>query len=286
MKKLASHLGLAALALFYTAQAISFDMPIAEGECHEPDDYLSYPLEAVKDNLPSPIVFSLVDQFFPTGVTINTGTGIGGGFTFTPVGLLNPSIKWHNGKKFSPKRPNTHYTIFDITSPGPIAVTPTRDLIAFNQFGTFRFDTTAFATGEAQLLVPSAKEACLNQNLETGSSCDDCFPEGDHYLCYILATDLCPVDTQGRLEDQFQKNRQFDHLVATKFCTPANKTYNGNTESSNQDESNHLMCFSIGQKFLQTPKFVKLLNQFGELSGLAESDQEICVPTTKIDVTP
>lgn len=276
--------------------------------CYEPDHYISYDLNL--SSIFNPISgIILADQFLnivpaADGISFTEGTWIAG--ENQVFKLLNPSTKWHNGDRVKPREPNTHYVSFDLTYvpnvDDDITDIPTLrngNFKVFNQFGTFNLTIDFNALGVAQpdnnvsstglndltLLVPSSKKACGSGNCiqDFNTSCDDCFPEGDHYLCYPIV-EQCNVDTQGRLEDQFQKNRLFDRLVPSRICNPVAKTINGNADSFHDEETNHLMCFTMGTKYLNPPRLVHLLNQFGEQTGFVEHDNEICVPSVKVAI--
>jgi hypothetical protein len=286
MRTKVGHLAMATLAVICTGSAFSFVE--TEELCVEPDHFLSYPFNP----LPSSVLtgeIGLRDAF------IEVIEDDGGALLGPLVGLLNPAIKWHNGKISRPNRPNTHYLAVAVGL--PIGVTlPTVELLTFNQFGTRTFTTEDFVDIDGEgggvqplvsLLVPSVKKACEGGSCGLADllACDDCFPDGDHYLCYdLLPQDEC-CSGNARFEDQFIKNRIIEALSPVRICNPVDKTENGVLFEANHEETNHLICYDVGDKNIST-RLVHLLNQFGQQAGWVRTNNEVCVPSTTIDVTP
>lgn len=220
----------------------------------EPDHYVSYELKTASF---SSYKIRLKDQFIDwTDFVVSK-----------PHQLLNPALKRHDNKVHEINNPRLHYADYRLSFDKKINISA--DVIAVNQFGTFKLKNFR----PYSLLVPSYKKAL---SLFEDGKID---VKGDHYLCYTID----PIKVEGEsgfLKDQF-RGRNFEKLVATRFCNPAAKIHNDKEYAiENDDEENHLMCFDIGSR--QIVKIVQLLNQFGTKKALVVEDHEVCVPTVKI----
>lgn len=289
MKKNLWQIAIAAFAM-YTPMAYS--SVETEELCVEPDHYLSYEFNSLL-GLPTGTV-SLRDQFIG-------GTGDPAAFEAFTLGaavrLLNPATKYHLGKIHRPESPNNHYVAISISST-TLDDIPEQEVLVFNQFGNHTFTIFSGAEVDAddtdltlaggdpvlQLLVPSVKGACPGG--ECAFACDDCFPDGDHYLCYELSTedDICPAN--ARFDDQFIKNRVVEDLIPRRLCTPVDKTFNGVTSFADQSETNHLLCYEISNGRNIPTHLVNLLNQLGQQRGWVRVNDEVCVPSTKVVTVP
>jgi len=251
-------------------------VPKKSEHCVEPDHFLSYPIDSLI-RLPRRVV-NLDDQFIqPTDFDLRKA-----------VRLLNPAIKIHDGQINKPQRPNTHYLA--------IIVTPREDInldeeetewLVFNQFRKHKLnipdDLIEDDNGDfkIELLVPSVKKACPAGDC-IGDNCDDCFPDGDHYLCYKIDVEesRCPIGDVS-LSDQFIDDRIIDQLIPKRFCNPVRKIFNGETTIAQNEETNHLVCYEVETH--ETPeRFIEVLNQLGEFKALVNENDEICLPSTKV----
>lgn len=273
MKKRMGSLAIAALAIVCTDPVFSQD------RCVESDHLLSYEYDSITE-LFSLGPVTLADQFMGGSETM----------AFDEVErILNPATKFHKGKIDKPSRPNTHYVAFSVLPDG-FGFSFVTEVRVFNEFDrrTLQIpsDLVTNDLGDPiglELLVPSVKKACPDGNCSSPCRGDNCFPTGDHYLCYLLDLDddfgRCPAN--ARFADQFLDSRIIDELVPTRICNPVDKTFNGVTTLSNRAETNHLMCYGLSDKRTD-PRFVRTLNQLGEQSGIVEINDEICIPSTKV----
>lgn len=233
-----------------------FSLGLSANEAFVPDHYLSYDIKTA--TLHSHKI-RLKDQFISwTDFVVNK-----------PNKLLNPTLKRHNNTVNPIKNPLLHYAAYRLDYEHDLHISA--NVIAINQFGTFKLDTFR----PESLLVPS-----LKRHLNWFDDSSQSVP-GDHYLCYTIPP--ITIDNQfGFLKDQF-RSRIFETLTATKFCNPAAKIHDGKQfDIVNDVEGNHLMCFDIGKRRIL--RFVELLNQFGNKKALVANDHEVCVPTIKIHI--
>lgn len=275
---------------FESSMALVLPMLLAHGahslveteeQCLEPDHFLVYQFDSLSDTNSIPGLF-LNDRF------------IGGDdlpSEFTPFGLveaeklLNPAKKIHQGKVSKPAHPNTHYVSYSLENPEEVDLLD-REVNVFNQFGNYGFfiadeeeDSDLQLNGDGDpilhLLVPAVKGVCPGGS-PTGS--DDCFPDGDYYLCY----DLIPQETcssEARFKDQFD-NRIVENLVPIRLCTPVDVGIQF-LRRANRIASNHLLCYSVNEDTIQ-PRVVDLLSQLGQQNGVVRISDEICVPSTMV----
>ena len=249
--------------------------------CVEPDHYLSYPINS-SSVLPDETV-NLDDQFIePTN------------FVFRDIRrLFNPATKIHNGVESKADRPNTHYLSVRVDSLQHVSFEDDANgSFSFsNQFGKLTINIPGdLALGGdrnplLELLLPSLKSACPEGDC-TGNICHNCFPDGDHYLCYELVNmdpNECPIG-DVLFDDQFLRNRIVDSLIPTRICNPVKKTFNNQVSNASSEPTNHLVCYEVDQQ--STPsRIVKTLNQLGLQDGVVEINDAICVPSSKRKTT-
>jgi hypothetical protein len=254
--------------------------PVPTGErCVEPDHFLSYPFSS-PSVLPEGLA-NLDDQFIePIDVVFGDIQR-----------LLNPATKIHNGLEIKAGKPNTHYLAVGITVSQNVPVIANRQFAVANQFGRFTLNVPDdLVVGDdgspvLELLVPSLKSACPGNDC-IKESCPNCFPDGDHFLCYELTDDVeqnrCPIgDVQ--FNDQFLNNKIVDSLVPKRFCNPVKKTFNSQVSAASSEATNHLVCYE-GTSTSTAIRSVKMLNQLGLQEGSVEINDEICVPSRKIEI--
>lgn len=275
---------LAAIAMGITLYpTIALSNNETEAICLEPDHLLSYPIDS-STILPTGLV-TLNDQFITTPTS----------FTLVDaIRLLNPATKRHNQRTTNPQRPNTHYLSISLDDVDGIPNILRQTVQVYNQFDSHTFTIDEIAPTDLELdeggdpiltlLVPSTKGACHNGNctLENSLSCSDCFPGGDHYLCYDLDEEEAGVCSGNAIfRDQFVRNRGVNTLTPTRLCNPVTKTFNGVTDVPTFVETNHLLCYEINPLNISA-KIVHLLNQFGQQDGVVTVNNEVCVPSAKV----
>lgn len=223
------------------------------------DHYLSYDIEAFHFSRDK--VF-LSDQFMNSGFVVGR-----------PTRLLNPTVKRHNDQVFPINNKKLHYTGYKIRPVDEIKID--KSVIVFNQFGIFtlnKFEPTL-------LLAPSIKREILIGNEIIDE--EEALIKADHYLCYDIEDQEVPYQF-GFLKDQFG-GRDFGKLIAKRLCNPVTKEHDGKVyDIIDNSIYNHLMCFEIEQESIF--RLVTLRDQFSKKLAWVYQSNEVCVPSTKIEV--
>lgn len=235
---------------------ISLGLFAGSTELFEPDHYISYDIQTARSQRHH---IKLRDQFIDW-----TAFAVG-----KPIKLLNPTLKRHNNQVFEIKNPALHYTGYELEYAHDIHISA--NVLVVNQFGSFFLDEFR----PDRLLTPAQKRHL------TPLATDNEAIIADHYLCYEIPP--FEVTTEfGFLKDQF-RSKEFQNLVARRFCNPAAKLHNDKVyDIVNDVSSNHLMCFEMDKERIH--HIVDLLDQFGIKKAFVHRDDELCVPSYKIEL--
>lgn len=237
--------------------SLLFSVSLLAEDSFVPDHYLTYDIET-SQFASEKVVLS--DQF------INDAKFTVG----RPVKLLNPALKRHNNQVFPIQNEKLHYTAYGIKPVDDIKIN--KNVLVFNQFGMFNLNKFR----PTLLLTPTIKREVLALTAEEAQEL-----KADHYLCY----DILEQEVSGQfgyLKDQFG-GRKFEKLVAKRLCNPVAKVHNDQKyEIRNDTIFNHLMCFDIEQDFIL--RLVTLRDQFGKKLALVYQDDQVCVPSVKVEI--
>jgi hypothetical protein len=242
-----------------------------------PDHYISYDVVQEPPGF-VPVSVILQDQFIQAS-TFNFKV-------IKAIKILNPAKKIHANQTFNIQNTNLHYTAFQIQTISPINIT--KKVNVTNQFGNFTLESFV----PDRILVPTRKihlgaDRIADLQAQNGLGAAPPatnIPAGDHYLCYAITAQLSQNPGAVALQDQF-RTRTIDALVPKHLCNPVAKTHKGKLSPIlNNDSSNHLMCFAL-PKLTILNKRVGYLNQFGGKTLRVTNDDELCVPSTKVEVT-
>ena len=107
-------------------------------------------------------------------------------------------------------------------------------------------------------------------------------PKGDHYQCYPAEQEEAAKGVKVILTDQFGKRGVVTGAI-TRLCNPASKQVQDKTYPV-VDDAMHLVCVRIADG--QPGKPVKVRNQFGLFTLKVGAAQELCLPSSKIIITP
>lgn len=223
----------------------------SHGYTFVPDHYISYEL---KTGPFSKTTVTLQDKFIgPLDFRVHK-----------PTQLLNPALSLNQSSMGRIKNEYLHYTAYDIVPTKSVRVD--QNIVTTNEFGSFFLQQFS----PSRLLVPTQKTYNLPNAFEK------ILQIADHYLCYDIAAQS--ITTNISLKDQF-RDREFNGLIARRFCNPVEKTHlNQHFQIGNDTETNHLMCFNVDDK--EIFKLATLHDQFSQKTGVVHKDDEICVPST------
>ena len=237
--------------------------------------YLSYRFQT--QNF-TPVNVFLQDQFLQGQFTV-----------VKPRILLNPVIKKVVDSQglvhvYPITRPDLHYIGYQIQNLNAVAF-PGAQVNISNQF-----ETADIKVGQPRvLLAPAAKKRLPVVNLgaanipgATGVAASKFpIPDAEHYLCYDVEpkTFQIPLD----LQDEFQ-GRHFAVVERKHLCNPVIKEHFGGVFPADiKNKDNHLMCYRVIDQINQA-RSVIVRDQFGFRPGKTFEENEICVPTTKIEI--
>lgn len=221
---------------------------------------------------------------------------------YRPIRLLNPSDKLHllpdgTVNDVRQNNPRLHYVAYEVNWENPVPVT--KNIHISNQFEDAKLELVTYPD---RLLVPAAKRHFswqppttdpneLSMNFSSmGEKLNEAIdaialpvPEGSHYLCYrVEQIDLS--DVLAIFRDQFW-SIDLNHLTRTHICNPAIKRHNNRVwETDINDADNHLVCYDI--EALDIFKKVYTQDQFGGRPTYVYLNDEVCVPTRKVEITP
>lgn len=206
---------LLALALmFASSRAAVAQTPDLNGGT---DHFACY--EAIPQNPHPPATISLTDQ---CGFTL---TGVQ---AFTPLEICNPAAKTVGEVTTPITEEEAHLTFYELTQKLP--ANP-RKVVINNQFGP----QTLRVAAPKLIAVPTVKNGVGDLgNVER---------ELSHFTCYEASGKRVLVSAD--IQDQFQATP--DNIlvhVPQYLCSPAAKTFEGNTTSIPRDED-HLVCYKV-----------------------------------------
>ncbi len=108
-------------------------------------------------------------------------------------------------------------------------------------------------------------------------------PRGNHYQCYPAKQAEPSVPRKAVLTDQFGRH-EVTVLAVTRLCNPVEKRAPPRGYGPILEKDLHLVCYRIEGP--QEGKVVRVRNQFGVATLRTGVAEELCLPSSKIILTP